>query len=100
MARNIAGYLADEAVGRVGLNQAIFRKIEQDNCFIIPQIVIKTLFAARKIVVVHALQDFRRVLLTYVYRLLYYTESRFSEISKSRNYGWYTVLTQTSFISI
>ena len=31
-------YLADEAVGRVGLNQMVFRKIEQDNCFIIQHI--------------------------------------------------------------
>ena len=38
IARNIVWYLADEAVGRVGYNQTIFRKIEQDNCFIIQQI--------------------------------------------------------------
>ena len=37
--RDIAWYLADEAVGRVRKNQTIFRKIEQDNCFIIQQIV-------------------------------------------------------------
>ena len=42
MARNIVWYLADEAVGRVGLNQTIFREIEQDNCFIIQQIDNKT----------------------------------------------------------
>ena len=27
--------VAEEAVGKVGYNQAIFGKIEQDNCFII-----------------------------------------------------------------
>ena len=38
IARNIARYLADQAVGRVGKNHKIFRKIEQDNCFIFQHI--------------------------------------------------------------
>ena len=34
--------------GRVGLNQAIFRKIEQDNCFIIQHIDSKAQVYSRK----------------------------------------------------
>ena len=37
----------------------IFRKIEQDNCFIIQQIVNKTLFVVRKTVVVRCFARFR-----------------------------------------
>jgi len=37
---------------RILPNQTIFRKIEQDNCFIIQQIANKIDFAARKTVVV------------------------------------------------
>ena len=40
-------------------NQTIFRKIEQDNCFIIQQIVNETLFVARITVVVRRFERFR-----------------------------------------
>ena len=49
----------DEAVGRVDLLQTIFRKIEQDNCFIIQQIVNETHFAPRKSVIRKKIVRFR-----------------------------------------
>ena len=46
----------------------IFRKIEQANCFIIQQIVNETDLQRQKLWLCSTLQDFSRVLATYVYR--------------------------------